>query len=441
MLQRHIKHNQFRSNLADFIQQDPHLMRLHQMKYQHVPRWWERLSLDTPGVYILTGGRQVGKSTSCKLLIKQVLENKQYKPDNIFYLPCDEIFDAKDLSQALRQFIETCGNEKFLLIIDEITYVPHWERVIKALADEGSFEHGLCLLTGSDSLILKEAAMSFPGRRGNAAQVDFHCYPLSFREYVSLLEPETKPDNATLEKLFQQYLKCGGYLKAINDLAQYNEISPATLLTYQQWIRGDFIKQGKNEKSLLSILQALVTIGVSSISYSSLTQKIGLLSKDTCIDYCRLLERMDVLIELEAYDQNKQQGFPRKDRKFHFADPFIYRAIRHWLQDEKVITNEEINQGHLVEACVASHCARHAKSFYFKGQGEIDIIWLQDQPEAIEVKWAEQIRPSDLKMLKQFPKSIILTKTHQTGMIDHIKSMPVYRFLYELPYHTPGQAS
>jgi predicted AAA+ superfamily ATPase len=431
MFERYAMHNQFHTSLTLFKQQDPHLIRLNQMQYQYLPRWWDKLNFDTPGVYILTGGRQVGKSTSCKLLIKQCLENKQYQPGNILYLPCDEIFDAKDLSQALRAFLQMCGNEKFLLIIDEITYVPHWERVIKALADEGYFERGLCLLTGSDSLILKEAAMTFPGRRGNAAQVDFHFYPLSFREYVSLLESDLQPDNIRLEKHFQQYLKCGGYLKAINDLAQSKEISPATLLTYQQWIRGDFIKQGKNEKTLLSILQALVTISVSPISYSSLTQKIGLLSKETCIDYCRLLERMDVLIELQAYDQNKQQGFPRKDRKFHFADPFIYRAIRHWLKDEKIISNEEINQGNLVEACVASHCARNTKSFYFKGQGEIDVIWLQDQPEAIEIKWAEQIRPADLKMLKQFAKSIILTKMPQSGMIDHIKSMPVYRFLYD----------
>ncbi len=431
MLHRHEKHNQFYNSLANFKRLDPHLLRLQQMHYQHVPCWWEKLNLDTPGIYILTGSRQVGKSTSCKLLIQHALENKQYKADHIFYLPCDEIFDAKDLSQELRLFLQTCGNEKFLLIIDEVTYVPHWERIIKALADEGYFEQGICLLTGSDSLILKEAAMTFPGRRGKAAQVDFHFHPLSFREYVALLVTDNTPDNATLEKLFQQYLKCGGYLKAINDLAEFNEISPATFLTYQQWIRGDFIKQGKNEKSLLSILQALVTIGVSPISYSSLTQKIGLLSKETCIDYCRLLERMDVIIELQAYDQNKRQGFPRKDRKFHFADPFIYCSIRRWLQEEKIISNEEINQGHLVEACVASHCARNAKSFYFKGQGEIDVIWLRDQPEAIEVKWAEQIRPADLKMLKQFSTSVILTKMSQTGMIDHINSMPVYRFLYD----------
>ncbi len=431
MLERHSKHNHFRHSAAEFIQQDPHLQRLKQMRYHYLPRWWHALDFETPGIYILTGGRQVGKSTSCKLLIKRCLEDRKFQPSHILYLPCDEIFDAKDLSQELRLFLNECGKEKFLLVIDEVTYVPHWERVIKALADEGYFEQGVVILTGSDSLILKEATMTFPGRRGNAAQVDFHFYPLSFREYAALVGTTDHPNNSELETLFQNYLHCGGYLKAINDFAAMGEVLPATILTYQQWIRGDFIKQGRNEKTLLSILQALFTVGVSPISYSSLTQKIGLLSKETCIDYCRLLERMDVLIELQAYDQNKKQGFPRKDRKFHIADPFIYRALRAWLQEEKMIGNEKINQGNLVEACAASHCARHAKTFYFKGQGEIDMIWLRDEPEAIEVKWAEQIRPVDLKMLKQFSKSIILTKMLREGSVDQIKSMPVCRFLYD----------
>ena len=51
---------------------------------------------------------------------------------------------------------------------------------LKALADEGAVQSGLCLLTGSDSAILKEATMRFPGRRGNAAITDFHLYPLTF---------------------------------------------------------------------------------------------------------------------------------------------------------------------------------------------------------------------------------------------------------------------
>jgi uncharacterized protein len=67
-------HNQFRINLSTFNDLDPHLRALSQLKYQYHFDWWRSLSLDTPGIYILTGGRQIGKSTSCKLLIQYCIE-------------------------------------------------------------------------------------------------------------------------------------------------------------------------------------------------------------------------------------------------------------------------------------------------------------------------------------------------------------------------------
>ena len=433
MLQRYRNHNRFREGLDAFANSDPHLQALAELKYQYHSNWWLELSLDTPGIYILTGGRQVGKSTSCKQLMVHCLKQKLFDKRNIFYLPCDEIYDAKELSETIRSFLDDIASANFLLVIDEITYVRNWDRVIKALADEGYFKQGVCILTGSDTLILKEAAMRFPGRRGAASKTDFHLYPLSFAEYVGLIEPKSKPGLEKLYSLFQGYLKCGGYLRAINDLAQHNEISTATFITYEQWIRGDFLKQNKSEDTLLAILTALMTVGVSQISYSSLTQKIGLITRDTCMDYCRLLERMDILINLQAFDQNKKQGFPRKDRKFHFVDPFIYHVISHWLQREGYMNSIGLEET-LVEACVASHCARNNKTFYFKGQqGEVDVILLDKKTfKAIEVKWAKQVRANDLKMLKQFKHSMILTKSPQLGKIDHIVSVPVYQFLYEL---------
>lgn len=432
MLSEFSNHNFFKESPETFYQSDPHLRALSQLTYQHSSDWWQFLSTSTPGIYILTGGRQVGKSTSCKLFIKQCLKNKIFTADTILYLPCDEIYDAKELSRILRFFLDSTGNNPFLLIIDEITYVKHWERVIKSLADEGYFTRGLCILTGSDTLILKEAAMSFPGRRGKASQIDFHLYPLTFYEYVKLRHPESEPDNEILNHFFQEYLLCGGYLRAINDFAQYGEVTPATFMTYEQWIRGDFLKREKKEDYLLSLLHALLTIGVSPISYSALTQKIGLMSKETCIDYLRLLERMDILFELQAYDQNKKQGFPRKDRKFHFFDPFIQRTVHQWLVREGFLNSMNL-ESTLVEACVASHCYRFGKTFYFKGQGEVDVIWLTGKMvKAIEVKWSLQLRPNDLKTLKQFKNCIILGKTLQVGAIDNIQVMPVYQFLFNL---------
>ena len=319
-----------------------------------------------------------------------------------------------------------------MLIIDEVTFVKDWDRAIKAIADEGYFTRGLCLLTGSDTLILKEAAMRFLGRRGNASQIDFHIYPLMFSDYVDLVHSGKSPDIKQLAYYFNDYLQCGGYLRAINDLGEHNKILPATVLTYEQWICGDFLRHHKKEETLLMILHTLLVTSVSQISYSKLTQKVGLIAKDTLIDYCHLLERMDILIHLQAFDQNKKQGFPRKDRKFHFFDPFIYRTVLNWLKKEGYLNDIQIEAA-LVEACVASHCCRFGKVFYFKGQGEIDVIWLlRKKINAIEVKWSENIKPADLKMLKQFKNSMVLTKLLVKGEYNEIASQPIVQFLYEL---------
>ncbi len=431
VLDRFINHNQYRQSLDTYLKTDPHLRALSTLRHQYDSGWWHVMLEALPGIYILTGGRQVGKSTSCKLLIKEILLQKTLPSEQILYLPCDEIYDAKELSTVLRYFIESVNAQRFLLIIDEITYVKHWERVIKALADEGLFRQSTCILTGSDALILKEAAMSFPGRRGVAAETDFHMYPLSFSEYAHLLQPSGEFSADELRGLFHKYLHNGGYLRAINEMEQGGEIKQATYVTYEQWIRGDFLKQNKNESYLLAVLNALLTTGVSQISFSKLTQKIGLISKDTCIDYCHLLERMDILFNLQAYDQNKKQGFPRKDRKFHFLDPLIYHTICQWLAREG--HSVAVNESYLVEAIVAAHCHRFGKAYYFKGDGEIDVILLRDgQVQAIEVKWAEQVRPADLKLLKNFTHSTVLSKQKVKGSIEHIKSIPVDQFLLSI---------
>ena len=432
-------HNLFWENNQQFFDSDPHLRALKALKFQHSHSWWKNLKTNEPGIYILTGGRQVGKSTSCKMLIKNYLEQEQLLRKNIFYFPCDEIYDAKELSQICRRFLEQTEDQQFLLVIDEITFVNNWDRAIKAIADEGWFTKGSCILTGSDCLILQEASMRFPGRRGTATQTDFHIYPLSFSEYVNLIAPDN--NQTKLKQLFQNYLICGGYLRAINDLASYGEVTVATHQTYEQWIRGDFLKHNKKEDYLLAVLHALFTVGVSQISYSSLTQKIGSISKETCIDYCKLLERMDVLINLQSLDLNKKQGSPNKARKFHFFDPFIQNTIYQWLLREGYLNRMQF-ENQAVEACVASHSKRQHKTFYFKGQGEVDVVELHNkEPLAIEVKWAEQIRPNDLKTIKLFKNNYILTKNPHLAPIDNIKTQTVYEFLLarskSSPYFTP----
>lgn len=424
-------HNQFKQSLEAFQNNDPQLSKLQSLSIRYHAKWWHNMSVDNPGIYILTGGRQIGKSTSCKLLIEDWIKQGKVAPQSVMYLPCDEVFDAKQLSQLVGGFINEIETTPFLLIIDEVTFVPNWERVIKSLADSGAFAHGICLLTGSDTLILKKAAMSFPGRRGNAEQTDYHLYPLGFRQYADLVETNADKRQQTLQQLYVNFLKTGGYLRAINDMVEHGEILTATYNTYEQWVRGDFLKQSKNEDYLLAVLNTLLqTIG-SQVSYSGLTQKTGLMSKETFIDYCHILERMDIIFSLKAFDQNNKRAFPKKAMKMHCLDPFIANTLQRWLMREG-LSDQILLQSELVEATVAAHCNQRVSTFYYKAQGEVDVLTYHDRKiEAIEVKWANQLRPSDLKTLKHFDNAIILKKSPGAGTIESIDAVPVYQWLYD----------
>ena len=91
---------------------------------------------------------------------------------------------------------------------------------------------------------------------GLAPRVDFHLYPLSFGEYLGLgTSGAADADRApALIDAFERYLMHGGFLTAINDLEAHGRILPATFAVYGDWIRGDMLKRGKQERYLSAIL-------------------------------------------------------------------------------------------------------------------------------------------------------------------------------------------
>jgi predicted AAA+ superfamily ATPase len=424
--------------LERFKKDDPHLSKLQNCKFRHPLDWWRGVDWESPGIVILTGGRQIGKSTSTKLLMLDKIEKSGFAPEAVFYLPCDEISDMEHLSRVVRSFLDGLEiGAGFLLIIDEVTFVRDWARSVKALADEGWFRKGFCVITGSDSDLLREAMNSFPGRRGESPNSDFHLEPLSFPEYLGLVTGSAPgmsgQDGESISAGFSRFLECGGYLKAINDLHMNGSVKPATYATFEQWIRGDFLKRGKSERTLLALLQALLETGPSQVSYSRLTERTGTVGKETVMDYCGLLERMGLIFELQSWDQNRHRGSPKKARKFHFSDPFIRHTVTGWLSRESMI-DPKVDENASVESCVAAQYRRSAPAFYLKADGEIDLLLiLDDGPAAIEVKWTDRIRQADLRQLKRAGRAIVLSRAGQPGVLENIRLYPLPEFLARHP--------
>jgi predicted AAA+ superfamily ATPase len=386
-------------------------------------------------------------------------------PGQIAYFTAELIDDHHALVRHLTEFIETArADTPLYIMLDEVTYCREWDRGVKYLADAGLLRNAVLVVTGSDSVILREARVRFPGRRGDAADVDFHLYPLSFSEAVHLKDPslgkalaasvrELPPERThALEEEFEAYLLHGGYLTAINDMRKHGVIQPATYATYSDWIRGDMAKRGKQEAYLREILQGIVKRYAGQVTWNGLAKDLSIDHPATVADYLLLLERMDAVVVNQAIREDRLTAAPKKARKVFFSDPFILHAVRAWLQPVPAPCSEQAQPlvadrewcGRVAEACAVAHYHRYYRTFYIKAEGEVDIAYVRDDRFwPIEVKWTGQVRPKDVKQIAKYPNGIICGRAARATAVSGVPFEPLALNLFRLgpsPSTTTGNA-
>ncbi len=443
-------HNRHQDGLGPFLKYDPHLERLGSQPLIHCSPLIGALP-STPGIYSITGGRQVGKSTLLKQRMAALLR-AAIPPAQIAYFTAELIDDHHTLVRHLTETIESgSGDGPLYIMLDEVTYCSEWDRGVKYLADAGLLRDVVLVLTGSDSVILRDARVRFPGRRGEEAEVDFHLYPLSFSDAVHLKNPSLGADLAapvdayslalmqSLEEEFEAYLLHGGYLTAINDVQKHGLIQAATFATYSDWIRGDMAKRGKQERYLREILQGILKRYASQVTWNGLAKDLSIDHPATIADYLLLLERMDAVLINQALREDRLAAAPKKARKVFFTDPFILHAARSWLQPVSAPFADQAQPlvadaewcGRVAEACAVAHYHRVYPTFYIKAEGEVDIAYVHNgRFWPIEVKWTGQTRPKDVKQIAKYQNGIICGRHSRATSVNGIpvESLPLHLF-------------
>lgn len=430
-----------------FWELDNHLRLLKQQPYLYSNPIIEELPRDIPGIYTLGGGRQIGKTTLLKQWIN-LLMSEGVDPLAIMYFTGELIDDHHALVDLLQTFIsEHQRFQRLYIVIDEITYIQNWDKGIKFIADAGYFHNCVVILTGSDLTLMQAAKMTFPGRRGKASQVDYHIYPLSFKEVLQLkntvpnFENYIHQENNTSDEIiqliyqeFEKYLQHGGYLTAINDIARDGEIGISTLKTYSDWIRGDILKRNKQEAYLKEILLAIIKSYNKQVTWHSIADALSIDSHKTVADYCELLAIMDALFIQNALMLDKLAAAPKKARKLTFTDPFIYHALKYWLRPSNLNPYEQIKKdvedpnisADLVEAIVSNQYRRYYPTYYIKAEEEIDIAYIHnDKFWPIEIKWRNQLRSRDIKHIKKYQRARVFSKVYRYGQVEGVSVEPL----------------
>lgn len=254
---------------------------------------------------IVTGARQVGKST----LLKEIANETH---ESVLVLDCDE----PDVRTALADINSTqlkslLGNNRVILI-DEAQRVRNIGITMKLITDK--FSDKQLLVTGSSSLDLHNSLEEpLTGRK-----IEYNLFPISTNEIMG-----SKGLLSTKQTLDMQLIY-GSYPDVINNPEDARSILTNLCSSY---LYKDLLVDDKVRRPVLleKLLVALALQVGSEVSYNEIAQTIGTDNK-TVEKYIDLLEKCFVIFRLNALSRNIRTEL-KKSKKIFFVDNGIRNAI------------------------------------------------------------------------------------------------------------------
>lgn len=321
-------------------------------------------------VIILTGARQVGKTT----LLKQILLNKE----GVLWLNGDEmqvqnLFNNASADRLLSEF----GNNK-IVILDEAQRIKDIGLRLKLIADADSDIQ--MIATGSSTFELANKVNEpLTGRKW-----EYQMFPLSFGEMVA------HHGKMKEMRMLPRRIVYGYYPEVVTN--EGNEVEILKLLT-DAYLYKDILswENIKHPDKLQTLLRALAYQVGSQVSFNELSQMCSLDGK-TVERYITLLEQCYIIFRLPSFSRNLRHEL-KASRKIYFYDNGIRNAL---IAD---YTAPEIRQdiGALWENFVVSermkcneYYRRWVNRYFWRTTQQQEIDYLEEgggKIQAYEIKW------------------------------------------------------
>lgn len=350
--------------------------------------------LDEPEILILSGARQVGKTSIVYQMIDWLMRTGRAAPNDIYYFNLDlsGITEFLEDEGRLLRFLDAERGRNVFVFIDEVQRLPFPGLFIKALQDlrlRMKF-----VLTGSSSLDIRTRTHEpLTGRK----QV-FHVEALSFCEYVKTVSalsslPALDVRNysvymGALNDALRDYGLYGGYPAAVltddpeKKLLRINEIFSSYLeKDIAGFLKVENIPAFRKLAALLSAQQG------GLVNIQELASTLGL-HRETVIRYVHYLEETFVVKRLSPFFTNPRTELSKMP-KIYFADA----GLRNLAMGSFGNLRTRSDSGRIVEGLVASHVLRdrlvsHRVNYWrTKSGAEVDFIISGVEPvQSIEVK-------------------------------------------------------
>ena len=331
-------------------------------------------------IIILTGARQVGKTT----LLKQLLRQKE----GVLWLNGDELqvqnlFANASADRLLSEF----SNSK-IVILDEAQRIENIGLRLKLIADSDSEVQ--VIATGSSAFELANKVNEpLTGRKW-----EYQMFPLSFGEMVA--------HHGKLKemRMLPRRIIYGYYPEVVTN--DGNEVEILKLLTdaylYKDILSWESIK---HPDKLQTLLRALAYQVGSQVSYNELSQMCSMDSK-TVERYINLLEQCYIIFRLPSFSRNLRHEL-KSSRKIYFYDNGIRNAL---IADYRA---PEVRQdiGALWENFVIAermksneYYHRWVNRYFWRTKQQQEIDYLEESGgklHAYEMKWNPRAKASITK--------------------------------------------
>lgn len=272
---------------------------------------------EAPGILLVRGARQAGKSTWLEGAIKETIT--EYGAGSAYVVNGDEIADSDGLVEILRSLLPLFRSDATVrrLFVDEITAVKNWERSLKLLADAGELRRVLVVTTGSKAADLRRGAERLPGRKGKLDRTDYWFAPLPYAEFVRVAGAAVGDD------ALHAYLLTGGSPAACAEIAARGRIPEYLAATVRDWIFGECAAEGRDRGSLIGVMDALVARGGSPVGQAALARAAGLANNTVAAGYIELLSDLMCVGTAQAWDANERTPVRRRPAKFPFINLLV----------------------------------------------------------------------------------------------------------------------
>ena len=366
-------------------------------------------SIKSCPVTLVTGARQVGKSTLCYELKKEL---------NYNYVSLDDM-DERQLANDDPKFF--LAKHQAPLIIDEVQKAPILFEYIESVVNKKRLEtgnaNGMYILTGSQKFkLMKSVTESLAGRVGI-----INMSPLSFNEIIGREDIPFEVDinkvvsgrfhNMTIDKLFEQITK-GFYPELYrNPDLDKDSFYSNYVATYIDRDVSELIDV-KNKLSFHKLMQLLASLTGEELIYDNIAKHIGV-DKKTIMNWISVLEASNIIYLLQPYFETSLTKRVVKRPKIYFRDTGLACYLAK-LSEAKNLSVSHFS-GHFIETYVINEIIKtyentnsHAEFYYYRDneQNEIDLIIQRNgQLSFIEIKSGMKFSKSDVRAFKKFEKS------------------------------------